>query len=119
MCSWLSRFSCSVTCDTSGRIEPCGCFTGQLGGLTRVDTWLRKNREKESLLVDIGGAIGGPEDYHVIQYRYILDAYRQMGFHALNLGAAEAVLTVSDLRKIVTTARLPILSASLVDSLLL
>ncbi|MGA2659693.1 MAG: hypothetical protein ABSH34_19475, partial [Verrucomicrobiota bacterium] len=28
------------TCDTRGRLEPCGCFTGQYGGLTRLQTVL-------------------------------------------------------------------------------
>ena len=30
------------TCDTNGRIEPCGCFTGQYGELTRVSTALKE-----------------------------------------------------------------------------
>src|ERR1041384_690256 len=28
------------TCDTRGRLEPCGCFDGQFGGLTRLKTVL-------------------------------------------------------------------------------
>ena len=28
------------TCDTRGRLEPCGCFAGQFGGLTRLKTVL-------------------------------------------------------------------------------
>lgn len=104
------------TCDTHGRLEPCGCFTGQLGGLTRAQTWLTKNRNPSSLLVDIGGAIGGEQDYHVIQYRYILEAYQRMGYHALNLGAGEAKLSAEVLREVSAKAKVPLLSASLVDA---
>ena len=67
------------TCDTRGRLEPCGCFTGQMGGLTRAHTWLLRNGEANSLRVDVGGAIGGDQDYHVIQYRYLQEAYQRMG----------------------------------------
>lgn len=104
------------TCDTHGRLEPCGCFTGQLGGLTRAQTWLMTHREPSSLLVDIGGAIGGEQDYHVIQYHYILQAYERMGYHALNLGAGEAKLPADTLRSVVAQSKVPLLSASLVDA---
>ncbi|MBK1833068.1 multiheme c-type cytochrome [Roseibacillus ishigakijimensis] len=104
------------TCDTNGRLEPCGCFTGQLGGLTRAQSWLKKNRKKDSLLVDIGGALGGEQDYHVIQYRYLREAYRTMGYQALNLGASEARLPAQTLRTILAQAEVPLLSASLVDT---
>ena len=30
------------TCDVRGRLVPCGCFTGQLGGLTRIATLFGK-----------------------------------------------------------------------------
>ncbi|WP_411847204.1 multiheme c-type cytochrome [Roseibacillus persicicus] len=104
------------TCDTHGRLEPCGCFTGQLGGLTRAQTWLKQNREPNSLLFDVGGAIGGEQDYHVIQYGYILQAYEKMGYQALNLGAGEARLSAKTLKEATAASKLPVLSASLVDS---
>ena len=104
------------TCDTHGRLEPCGCFTGQLGGLTRAHTWLLKNRQPQSLLVDIGGAIGGEQDYHVIQYRYLLEAYQRMNYHALNLGEGEARLSAGTLKSIIKETKLPLLSASLVNA---
>lgn len=102
------------TCDTHGRLEPCGCFTGQLGGLTRVHTWLRNYRISNSLLVDVGGAIAGSQDFHVIQYGYILKAYQEMGYHALNVGAAEAALPAATLQKLASDSAVPLLSASLV-----
>lgn len=102
------------TCDTHGRLEPCGCFTGQLGGLTRVHTWLGNYRISNNLLVDVGGAIAGSQDFHVIQYEYILKAYEEMGYHALNIGAAEAALTASELEELNSKSTVPLLSASLI-----
>ncbi len=104
------------TCDTHGRLEPCGCFTGQYGGLTRLDTWLGHHRAPGTLLVDVGGAIAGREDYHLIQYRYVLKACGRMGFHAMNLGGAEAELDANTLRELAATSPVPLVSASLVDA---
>ncbi|MDP0492602.1 MAG: multiheme c-type cytochrome [Verrucomicrobiota bacterium JB023] len=104
------------TCDTQGRLEPCGCFTGQLGGLTRARSWLTNNRQSPSLLVDIGGAIAGEQDYHVIQWGYILEAYEKMGYQALNLGAREGMLPLATLREMIGQSEVPLLSASLVDA---
>ena len=89
---------------THGRLEPCGCFSGQLGGLTRLDTWLHKFGVDGSLRVDVGGAIADQQDYHVIQYRYILEAYEKMGFHALNLGGPEAELSAGTLRELAASS---------------
>src|SRR5674476_961070 len=50
------------TCDTDGRLEPCGCFTGQFGGLTRLKTVLDAEAADGALRVDVGDAIGGHED---------------------------------------------------------
>src|SRR3954452_25508161 len=74
------------TCDTNGRIEPCGCFTGQYGGLTRLKSWLDSQRGLRPLLVDVGNAIEGPADYQLLKYRYVQRAYAGMGYAALNVG---------------------------------
>jgi hypothetical protein len=105
------------TCDTSGRLEPCGCFTGQHGGLTRLRTWLRENDPAgTSLKVDVGGAIAGTNDYDLIQYRYLTNAYHTLGYHALNIGAAEAALSKADITALAADSPVPILSASWVDA---
>ena len=104
------------TCDTRGRLEPCGCFTGQLGGLTRIKTWLKWNQSEESLLLDVGNSIAGQEDFRVIKYAHILEAFDSMGYHALNLGGAEAKLPLTTLKEVIASTPTPILSASLVDS---
>ena len=110
------RIPVYFTCDTHGRLEPCGCFTGQFGGLTRAHSWLRERRAPDSLLVDVGGSIVGREDYHVIQYGYILDAYHRMGYQSLNLGAKEAELDADTIRKAAARSKVPLLSGSLVDA---
>lgn len=105
------------TCDTSGRLEPCGCFSGQHGGLTRLKTWLDGRKDTGNVLkLDVGGAIAGGADYDLIQYRYLARAYFLMGFSALNMGAAEAAIPSPTLRRLASASPVPLISASLVDS---
>ncbi|MFT6862657.1 MAG: hypothetical protein ACJAVK_001216 [Akkermansiaceae bacterium] len=103
------------TCDTHGRLEPCGCFSGQLGGLTRIQTWLQRHQTGNSLLLDVGNSLAGKEDFRVIKYEHILEAFDLMGYHALNLGGAEAKLPLATLKEIISATDAPILSASITD----
>lgn len=113
------RASCDLpiyfTCDTRGRLEPCGCFEGQFGGLTRLKTVLDGEAPEPALRVDVGDAIGGREDYDLIEYRYLLRAFAAMKFDALNVGHREAQLSAAQLREIKKTSPVPILSANLLD----
>jgi hypothetical protein len=111
------RLTIHFTCDAMGRLEPCGCFTGQHGGLTRLRTWLEENPvEGASLKVDVGGAISGGADYDIIQYRYMARAYATMGFAALNMGGREAALPAETLTKLASSSPVPMISASLVST---
>jgi hypothetical protein len=103
------------TCDTRGRLEPCGCFTGQYGGLTRLKTVLDAEAATNVLRVDVGDAIGGHEDYDLMEYRYVLRAFAAMKYDALNIGGREAQFTAAQLRDIKRSSPVPILSANLTD----
>lgn len=103
------------TCDTSGRIEPCGCFVGQMGGITRVSTALKKAPPR-ALKLEVGDAIGGTEDFHVMQYRHLLRAFGQTGYNAVNLGRREAKLPASILRDLAANSPVPLISANVLDA---
>ena len=103
------------TCDVRGRLEPCGCFTGQFGGLTRLKTVLDAEAPADALRLDVGDAIAGREDFHRIEYGYILRAFEAMKFDALNVGHREAQLSAAQLRELKRTSPVPILSANLLD----
>jgi nitrate/TMAO reductase-like tetraheme cytochrome c subunit len=106
----------TFTCDTNGRIEPCGCFTGQYGGLTRLKTWLDEQPGPRPLLVDVGNAIEGPADYQLLKYRYVQRAYAGMGYAALNVGEREAQLSALELRALKTAAPVQMISANVLDA---
>jgi len=103
------------TCDTDGRLEPCGCFTGQYGGLTRLKTVLDGLPSPDALRLDVGDAAGGHEDYDLIQYGYMLQAFKAMNYDVLNAGAREARFPAARLREWHRTSLVPLVSANLVD----
>src|ERR1700677_1541224 len=104
------------TCDTHGRLEPCGCFSGQFGGLTRLKTVLDAEAPAGALRVDVGDAAGGREDFDLIEYGYMLRAFAAMNYDALNMGGREAQFTAAQLRGLKTTSPTPIISANLLDA---
>jgi hypothetical protein len=103
------------TCDVRGRLEPCGCFTGQFGGLTRLKTVLDAEAPTSALRLDVGDALAGREDYRRIEYGYLLRAFAAMKFDALNVGHREAQLSAAQLREFKQSSPVPLLSANLVD----
>jgi len=103
------------TCDTHGRLEPCGCFTGQYGGLTRLKTVLDAETTPSALRLDIGNSAAGAEDYDFVEYHYMLQAFAAMHYDAINIGASEAQFTVAQLRELKKNSTTPILCANLVD----
>ncbi len=104
------------TADMDGRLEPCGCFTGQYGGMSRLRTVLDAEAGPSALRVDVGDAIAGAADYDVIQYRHQLRAFEGMHYDALNLGHREARLAVGTLRELRKLSAVPLLGANLLDA---
>jgi len=104
------------TGDVSGMLTPCNCFTGQLGGLTRLWSLYQSLPSPNALKVDVGDAVRSPQDFNVIEYRHILDVYGEMGYAAANLGRREAALDRITLRALAAGSPCPLLSANLLDA---
>ena len=104
------------TCDVRGRLVPCGCFTGQMGGLTRIATMVGEKRHENLLKVDVGDALEGTADYERIEHRYILEALAILGYDAANLGHREAQLPAAQLRELKAVSRVPLLAGNLLDA---
>ena len=100
------------TCDIDGRLEPCGCFTGQMGGMSRIDTLMAQVGAVGDIRLDAGNAIAGAADYQVLYHRKMLKAFSLMGFDALNIGAKEATLGVDALKDLSGASEVPFVSAN-------
>jgi hypothetical protein len=103
-----------LTCDVHGRLVPCGCFSGQLGGLTRIATMFGPITP-DQIRVDAGDALAGSADYERIQYGYIQQAFGKLGYDALNIGHREARLSAVQLRDLKAHSPVTMLSANLLD----
>lgn len=108
-------FQLVFTADTSGRIEPCGCFSGQFGGLTRISTFLQA-AGTNPIKVEIGNAIAGLEDYNVLQFRHLLDAFHAIGYSAVNFGEREARLPATTIRELAANSPVPLISSNILDA---
>ena len=108
------RLTFFFTAQTHGRLTPCGCFTGQYGGITRLKSALQEDPSSR-LGLDVGDALEGAEDYHLLKYRQVVQAYSTMNYVALNVGHREASLSATALRQLAKDSPVPLLSANLLD----
>lgn len=103
------------TAQTHGRLTPCGCFTGQYGGLTRLKTVLGSAMAEGTFGVDIGDALEGPADHQLLRYRQMGRAFAGMDYAALNVGRTEAGLSAEALRRLASESPVPLISANVID----
>src|SRR5262245_2810461 len=61
------------TGDTAGFLAPCGCESGQYGGLARRATYLRAARRPGDLFVDLGNLVSGEGATQQAVLAYSLD----------------------------------------------
>lgn len=88
------------TCDTRGHINPCNCTAGVAGGLARRKTFIAQQQQGDSLIVDAGNNTAGTRAWELLELEYILRAYKEIGYDAVNIGAREAELPATELRKL-------------------
>ena len=110
------ELSIQFTAGVRGRLVPCGCFSGQMGGLTRIATLFRSLPANHVLRLDAGDAIEGAADFQRIEHLAILQAFASMDYAAANIGHREAQLSLAQLRELRGKSPVPLLSANLLDA---
>ncbi len=103
------------TAQTHGRLTPCGCFSGQYGGVSRLKTALSTMALTNAVGLDAGDALEGTEDFHRMRHRRLSEAFAGMGFAAMNVGHAEASLDVAGLRALAAASAVPMVGANVLD----
>ncbi len=97
-----------------GFIEPCGCALAQFGGLGRRASMIKSflNEPSSPLLsVHNGGVIDQPGWQQELKLEIAVEAMKQMGYQAMNIGAGEASLEWDVLNRLAQSA--PYISANL------
>ena len=96
-----SAFAIFATCDTQGWIEPCGCASGQSGGLSRRASLIEQLAgQDDRLLVSVGGAAMGNQPYDVAKFNAIVAGEEQMGYQVHNIGVSEIGLPLPETDKL-------------------
>ncbi len=74
--------------EEQGALAPCGCFEGQLGGISRRDTFLKgyKTQGISAIAVSTGDLIKTSERQEEIKMEYLFAAMKEMGCILHNLG---------------------------------
>jgi len=99
-----------------GRLEPCGCASGQLGGLARRHTWLdhfKRENPGTFILLSNGDIIKDMGRQDEIKLMTLIQAMNEMDYHAMNLGEKELHLGLDYLNGLSQSAGFSFLSANL------
>jgi len=101
--------------DTSGQIEPCGCSSNMLGGLSRRATLIEQLSAQGAVLSIEGGHLLAAENsFQLFKGVIIVKALNEAGYDAMLLGLGEARLGVSGIEQLAEVAEFPLISANLV-----
>jgi hypothetical protein len=97
--------------DTAGWITPCGCTSGQSGGMSRRASIIDSGNGTP-IYVDVGGASAGVTEYHLEKFLAILNGEKEIGIVAHNLGVSELSIALEAWEKITQQSNVPFLSTN-------
>ncbi len=68
-----------------GELKPCGCTTGQLGGLEKRSAVLNSVPAQRRLIVDTGSFVKGTDEQDIIKFKIIMRAFNLLDYDLVNL----------------------------------
>ena len=105
-----------LTGESVGYLEPCGCTTGQLGGIARRHTYIRnlRVRHEHVLLLDLGDLSAGFGRQEQLKAETFVNAMNEMGYGAAAVGERDVFLALARLTHLQgQVAKFPMLCANL------
>jgi hypothetical protein len=108
------RLRMRISGNLEGRLEPCGCASGQLGGLARRAFYLQQDSDFD-LLLEGGNAV---KDGSVLELKKLATALGILdlrGYSVLGLGGRDLELPLDDLTMYLQAYRLLPLAADLIE----
>ncbi len=107
-----------ITCNLNGRIVPCGCEEGELGGIARAaavfDTW--EEERSDHIVVDVGNATIRSHEAADTVNRFTFDALERLGCAVVNCGVNEVMLPLDKLVALAKGRSLQLISANFVHA---
>jgi len=74
-----------ITGNELGKMKPCGCSEGQLGGLEKRAAILKSVPASRRLIIDTGRVVEDRGDQSQIKFEIIFEAFRRLGYDLVNL----------------------------------
>lgn len=93
------RLRCVLSGGLLGRLEPCGCASGQMGGLARRAFRLQQGRDEHDLRIEGGNFVAGGSPLDLAKLDTSLIALDMARYDAICLGPNELGLPPDVLRK--------------------
>jgi hypothetical protein len=81
-----------LTGATGGSLRPCGCESGQWGGLARRATYLRATRREGDLTLDLGNLVPSDAPSHAVTLETALAGLETIGYDAILPGDSELLV---------------------------
>ena len=112
--------------DVRGEVEPCGCVTGQKGGIPRRAGFIRQALQKNpaTLVFDTGNAFNGSDVQSPFlgpliekKARFIVEAMNEMGYSAYTPGVYDLALGKKRLSNLLQGASFAVLESTKEDGL--
>lgn len=105
-----------VTCNLGGRLVPCGCEEGQLGGVARAATVYNRwaDDHADRIIVDAGNATNATHPAADTVNRFVFEALDQLGCAVVNCGTNEVTLAPEKLAALARDRSFALICANLV-----
>lgn len=104
-----------VTGDFFGHLQPCGCTSPQIGGLSRVATFVRQlQKSSEVVFVSNGALIGSTTPQEQLKLQTLAESLAFLDVAAINLSPEDAALGYSGLLTIQNLTKRKLICGNLV-----
>jgi len=81
----VSTVTIFLTGNVLGELKPCGCASGQLGGLDRRAAILEEVAHDRRLIIDTGNFLGDETEQDIIKFGIVMQALAMLGYDIVNL----------------------------------
>ncbi len=79
-----------ITGEEFGMLKPCGCFGGQLGGLSKRAAILGEVERSSSFIIDTGTLVGGEGEQELLKFTTFIQAFGLLDYDLLHLNEQDA-----------------------------
>ena len=75
-----------------GNLKPCGCTTGQLGGIERRGAVFNETEKNKRLIIDTGNLLAGQSEQDIIKLGIMFQAMEMLEYDLVNLNKSDLAI---------------------------